>query len=317
MTTPNTAPGRFVGCDVGKNAITVFDSHDARTRTIPNRPADLDRFARRLDPDCLVVCETTGGYEAALLAALVEAGIPAHRAHARKVKAFIRSYGTLAKTDAIDARALARYAQERHPYLPRWTPPDRDLRELQSLVRTRQTLVADRKAYGNRLQAPGAEHIEPVLRPLIDRLDQAIRAIQHRITDCLRSSDRLREAADVVRSVTGFADVNTPAILACMPELGTLNRHEAAALANCAPHPRQSGQSDAYRHTRGGRPEVKPILFSAALVAAKHDPVFSAFYQRLRQNGKKPLVALTALMRKLIVILNAKLKGLYSSLQVS
>ena len=112
ITASNAAVG-FIGCDVGKTTIVVFDSRDGRTTDIPNRPQDLASFAKRLDDSCLVVCEATGGHEATLLDVLVQAGIAAHRADARKVKAFIRSFGTLGKTDAINARALAEYGQER------------------------------------------------------------------------------------------------------------------------------------------------------------------------------------------------------------
>ena len=112
----------------------MFDSHTGQTQTIPNRPAELQRFAAALDPTCLAICEATGGHETALLEALVNAERAAHRADARKVKAFIRSFGTLAKTDAIDARALAGYGQERHAKLARWQAPDPQRDQLQALV---------------------------------------------------------------------------------------------------------------------------------------------------------------------------------------
>lgn len=116
-------PTRFIGCDVGKDAVVVFDAV-AGYRQIANTPDALDRLAATLPTGCLVVCEATGGYEAALLDAVTRAGHAAHRADARRVKAFVRSLGTLAKTDALDARALARYGQERHDRLDRWRPRD-------------------------------------------------------------------------------------------------------------------------------------------------------------------------------------------------
>src|SRR6476660_5825513 len=162
ITTFNAAVG-FIGCDVGKTTIVVFDSRDGRTTDIPNRPQDLASFAKRLDDSCLVVCEATGGHEATLLDVLVQAGIAAHRADARKVKAFIRSFGTLGKTDAIDARALAEYGQERQTRLPRWQAPDQYRSQLQTLVLTRRDLVAERLACTNRLGAPGAQTVQPYL----------------------------------------------------------------------------------------------------------------------------------------------------------
>jgi transposase len=231
MSHPATPVSRFIGCDVGKTAIVVFDAAAGRADTIANEPQALSDFAASLEATCFVVCEATGGYEGALLAALLAAGVPAHRADARKVKAFIRSFGTLGKTDAIDAKALARYGKDRCVELACWQAKDRQ-------------------------------------RP-------------H------RPDARARLASPPP---------------GCSPGL--------------APHPKQSGQAEGYRRTRGGRPEVKRVLFMAALAARKHNPSLKAFFEHLVQAGKKPLVAITAIMRKLVVIANAKLKTPYA-LQLS
>ena len=134
MSHPATPVSRFIGCDVGKTAIVVFNSMNGRSHSIANEPRALSDFASGLETTCFVVCEATGGYESALLAALLAASVPVHRADARKVKAFIRSFGTLGKTDAIDARALARYGKERCAELARWQARDRDRLRLQALV---------------------------------------------------------------------------------------------------------------------------------------------------------------------------------------
>lgn len=157
--TDTISPTAFIGCDVGKADIVVFDSRTGQTHTWPNQPDALARSVAMLDATCLVVCEATGGYEAALLQAVGQAGHAAHRADARKVKAFIRSFGTLGKTDAIDARALARYGQERHAQLPRWQPSDIQRSRLHALVLARRDMIADRTAWNNRCAAPGAEQI--------------------------------------------------------------------------------------------------------------------------------------------------------------
>jgi transposase len=308
MTTASNAPAGFIGCDVGKTTIVVFDSRDGRTIDIPNRRQDLARFASRLDNTCLVVCEATGGHEATLLDVLVQAGIAAHRADARKVKAFIRSFGIMGKTDAIDARALAEYGQERHTKLAPWQAPDKHRGELQTLVLTRRDLVAERLAYTNRLGAPGAHTVQPYLKPLLDYLSALIKAIDAAIDALIRAHKPFARAAKVLRKIAGIGPATAAALIALMPELGRLNRRKAAALAGLAPHPRQSGATDAYRRTKGGRPEVKRILFMAALSAAKHNTDLRAFYKKLIANGKKPLVALTAVMRKLVVICNARLR---------
>lgn len=162
---PTDPPTRFIGCDVGKTSIAVFDSHDGRAITLPNRREALLAFAEDLDAACLVVCEATGGYEDVLLEAMLAAGRHAHRADARKVKAFIRSFGTLGKSDAIDARALAQYGAERHARLARWRTPDPQRDRLQALVATRQDLVAQRVACRNRSKAPGAAAVKAYSTP--------------------------------------------------------------------------------------------------------------------------------------------------------
>lgn len=303
-----TTPSRFIGCDVGKASIAVFDSLDGRSEILLNRPKELAAFAAKLEPGCLVVCEATGGHETALLQAVCQAGHAIHRADARKVKAFIRSHGTLGKTDALDAKALSQYAQERHHKLAHWQSPDQSRVELQALVLARRDLVAQRVASGNRLTAPGADAVRPFFDELVACLKNQIAAVDARIKAIISNHPRLHDDITVLRSIVGLGEVTAAALIALMPELGNLTRRRAAALAGLAPHPNQSGKADAYRPTRGGRPEIKRVIFMAAIAAARHNPDIKPFYDNLIANGKKPLVALTAVMRKIIVIANAKLR---------
>jgi transposase len=312
-----TPTSRFIGCDVGKSSIVLFDSASGRMQTIRNEPRALADFAASLDDRCFVVCEATGGYEAGLLAALLSAGVPAHRADARKVKAFIRSFGTLGKTDAIDARALARYARERHDELPIWQARERERLRLQALVLARRDIVSDRLAYANRRDAPGGEPVRPYLEAIVAGFDAQLRAIEQEIESLASQCEPIARAVEALVSIKGVGRKTAAALVALMPELGTLGRRQAAALAGLAPHPRQSGATDAYRRTKGGRPEIKRVLFMAALAARKHNTDLRAFYERLTIAGKKPLVALTAIMRKLIVIANAKLRALSQTPQLS
>ena len=301
-------PVAFIGCDVGKASIVVFDSRSATTSTIPNRPASLAQLAATLDEGCLVVCEATGGYEADLLGAVCAAGRAIHRADARKVKAFIRSLGTLGKSDAIDARALARYGYERHDRLARWQPREAERQQLQTLVLARRDLVRQRVACANRLAAPGGMPVAERLQRIRTVLDQEIAGLEADIARLIDNSPLLARAVATLRTLPGIGATTAAALIALMPELGTLARRQAAALAGLAPHPNQSANADRYRRTRGGRPEIKQTLFMAAMTAARHDPAMKTFYNRLLARGKKPLVALTALMRKMIVIANAKLR---------
>lgn len=302
------APTRFIGCDVGKSSIVVFDSNSGRLARLANLPDALAAFAADLDEATLVICEATGGYEAILLAALSAAGRSVHRADARKVKAFIRSLGTLGKSDTIDARALAAYGAERHHRLTRWQPRDAERDRLQALVSARQELVRQRVACSNRLAAPGSGPVAERLGRILALMKEEIAGIEKDIDALIGSCPSLARSVATLRTIGGIGATTAAALIALMPELGTLQRRQAAALAGLAPHPRQSGDRDHYRRTRGGRPEIRQTMFMAALAAARHDPLLSSFYERLRGNGKKPLVALIATMRKMITIANARLR---------
>jgi len=302
-------PTAFIGCDVGKATIAVFDSRSGRSTVIANRPEALARFAATLDGSCLVICETTGGYEAQLLDALAQAGRAVHRADARRVKAFIRSLGRLGKSDAIDARALARYGQERHTGLARWQPVSAERDRLHALVMTRRDLVAARTAWSNRLAAPGGEQAAKFLDAVIGCIETQLAVIDADIATLIEASEQLARRVRCLRGISGIGARTAAALVALMPELGSLDRRQCAALAGLAPHPQQSGQRDGYRRVHGGRPEIKRLLFMAAMSAVRYHPRLRDFYCRLRQNGKKPLVALVAAMRKLIVICNATLRA--------
>lgn len=313
MSSPAIPTLRFLGCDVGKAEVVVFDSANGETRKIVNEPSALSRFASGLDKTCFVVCEATGGYENNLLAALLAADVPAHRADARKVKAFIRSFGTLGKTDAIDAKALARYAKDRQADLQPWQARERERLRLHELVMARRDLVKDRLAYANRRDAPTAQATRSVFEALIASFDQQLAAIEADIQALVEKCEPIARAVKTLTLIPGVGAKTAAALLALLPELGTTDRKKIAALAGLAPHPVQSGNEDKYRKTRGGRPEIKRVLFMAALSARKHNKDLKTFFERLVQNGKKPLAAITAVMRKIVVIANAKIKDDISS----
>ena len=303
-----THPTAFIGCDVGKTHISIFDTRTNRATTLPNSPADLERWVRTLDDTCFVVCEPTGGHETALLAALVQAGRPVHRADACKVRAYIRSFGTLGKSDTIDARGLARYGQDRHAALARWQPNDAERDQLHHLVMLRRDLVESRTAWGNRRAAPTGAALDNHIAPVVTCLEAQIARIDAEIQALIDAQPALRAANKALRGIKGIGPKVAASLLALMPELGRLNRREVAALAGVAPHPNQSGARDGYRRVRGGRPEVRRVLFMAALSAARHHPTLSQTYQGLLGRGKKRLVAMVAVMRKMIIICNAILR---------
>ena len=305
--TDATVSPRVIGCDVGKKTITVFDTATGRTTELANNAETLLAFAQGLPPDGLVVCEATGGYEAALLLATAAAGVPAHRADARKVKAFIRSLGRLGKTDAIDARGLTRYGQERHAELPRWQPARGTRDDLRTLIRLRTQLVKQRAALTNQIKAPGGEIAKKHLGALRDAACRQITAIEADIRALINCDPATAAVVAIIEDIPGCGHLTAVTVAALMPEIGSMTGRQAASLAGLAPHPCQSGQRDGYRRTRGGRPEVKRALFMAAMAARNHNPTLKVVYERLLHNGKKPIVAITALMRKLITIINARI----------
>ena len=307
-TAATTPPTRLLGCDVGKATVVVFASANQRTTTLANRRADLDAFLAGVEPTALLVCEATGGYEDALLAAALVAGVPAHRADARKVKAFIRSFGILGKTDAIDARALVAYARERHAGLVRWQPADPQRDRLQALVLARRDFVDQRVAFANRRGAPGAEGLAPFLDPLVVCLKAQIARIDAAIDALVRTDDTLRRDATVLRTIPGIGAITAAALLALMPELGRLDRRRIAALAGLAPHPNQSGTRDGARRLKGGRPHIRHVLFMPTLSAIRANSPLRDAFERMVASGKKRMVAIIAIMRKIVVIANARLR---------
>jgi len=311
-----TALPRILGCDVGKQEIVVYDKARNRLTRLPNQADALEAFAASLDPDCFVVCEATGGYELALLSALLCAGVPAHRADARKVKAFIRSFGTLGKTDAIDARALARYAEERRRDLPLWRARDEDRVRLQSFVLARRDLVADRLAYANRRDAPNAGPLRAHYDSLLREFEARIQALDAEIKALIEGCEPIAKTVKALVAIPGIGLKTAAALVGLLPELGSASPKRIASLAGLAPHPNQSGAADRHRFVHGGRPEVKRTLFMAALTARKHNPNLRVFYERLVANGKKPIVAITAVMRKLLTFANAVIRD-HQTIQVS
>lgn len=302
----------FIGIDIGK------DSFDTALHGAPAKPsrfqngeegfaAFLAAFSKPL-AGALVVVEATGGYEAALLAFLLANGITVHRADPLTAKHFIRSLGKRAKTDKLDAMALARYGAERHATLLPFALKDETQQKLAALLSRRQDLILMRAAEETRLRHPTYRSLKASLQAVIKTLNSQIKLIEDEIKDLIARCKALAGKVAIMTAVTGIGRQTAALLAGFMPELGTLTRRKAAALAGCAPHAKDSGKHRGYRATAGGRATVKRALFMAALSARKSHPALRAFYERLVQNGKKPMAAITAVMRKLIVILNARLR---------
>ena len=310
MATTPTEIQSVLGLDVSKDTVTLFDSVSRQTTTLANNRRALRAALKSYRQRGLAICEATGGYEDDLLAVLFKLAIPVHRADAAKVKAYIRSFGNPAKTDAIDAAWLARYGLDRHATLARWQPPAPNQERIEALVARRNDLVAIRVQERNRLKGPRSHLIATDLKSHIRDLDRRITTIERRIEALIKADRIMADRATALRSVPGIGRLLAPMLLAMMPELGTLSRRQAASLAGCAPHPRDSGKANQYRHTTGGRRPLRPALFIAALAAARGNNQLADAYSALVKRGKPKRLALVAIMRKIITIANARLRDL-------
>lgn len=250
----------------------------------------------------LVVLEATGGLELPLVAALASGGLPLAVVNPRQVRDFAKATGRLAKTDALDARVLAHFAEAVRP-----TPrplPDAQTQELTALVVRRQQLVAMLTAERNRLRT-ARRPLRPRVQAHVAWLKQELADLDKQLRNTLRESPLWREKDDLLRSVPGVGPVLSCTLLAQLPELGSLDRKQIAALVGVAPLNRDSGTLRGKRTIWGGRAQIRAPLYMATLVASRYNPVIRAFYQRLCAAGKPKKVALTACMHKLLTMLNA------------
>jgi transposase len=250
----------------------------------------------------VIVVEATGGLERSLLRALVDAALPVIVVNPRQVRDFAKATGQLAKTDTLDAQVLARFAEVIQPTLREI--PDAPTQELAALLARRRQVLAMQGAEQNRLdRAPDRvrKRIEAHLRWLRDELAR----LDKELDDMIQQSPVWRARETLLQSVPGIGPVMSRTVLAELPELGRLNRKQIAALVGVAPFNRDSGRLRGHRTIWGGRAPVRRALYMAALVATRWNPVIHLFYQRLREAGKAPKVALVAAMRKLLTILNA------------
>ncbi len=297
----------WVGIDVSKERLDVALGAAGELFDAANDAAGIAWVRERLlqSAPARVVLEASGGLETELVVELGAAGLPVVVVNPRQVRDFARATGQLAKTDALDARVLALFAERIRPEL-RALPTVQE-RQLKALVARRRELVEMFTAERNRLAtAPG-----PVRRRIekhIAWLERELQSANHDLDQQLRSSPLWREKEDLLRGVPGLGPVSCATMLAELPELGRLGRREIAKLVGVAPLNRDSGRLRGKRTVWGGRAGVRATLYMATLSATRHNPVIRAFYRRLRAVGKPAKLALTAAMRKLLTILNAMLK---------
>jgi transposase len=297
----------FVGIDVAKTQLDIAVRPSGERWAVPNDADGVVTLVERLQPlhPTLMMLEATGGLERVATAALAMAGLPVVVVHPRQARDFARATGQLAKTDALDARALAHCADVIRP-----TPrplPDAQTRELRALLGRRQQLIGMRTAEQNRLAGTSGRLTQDI-EAHIAWLNARIATLDDDLETMLRASPLWRENDDLLQSVPGIGPVCARTLLLELPELGTLNRQQIAALVGVAPLNCDSGTLRGRRVIWGGRAHVRTVLYMGTLVATRFHPQIKAFYQRLLAAGKLKKVALTACMHKLVTILNAMLK---------
>jgi transposase len=298
----------YVGIDVSKDQLDIAVRPDGDTWSMPNDASGITEVVQRLAQlhPKLVVLEATGGLQMPLAAALATAGLPLAMVNPRQVRDFARATGWLAKTDRLDAQALAHFAEAVRP-----TPyplPDVQTQELTALLTRRHQVVEMLTAEKNRRRATRSEAVRQRVQDHIRWLEQELADLDDDLERTLRESPLWREKDNLLRSVPGIGRVVSITLLADLPELGTLSRHQIAALVGVAPLNRDSGRFRGKRMVWGGRARVRAALYMAALTASRYNPIIKAFYHRLCSAGKARKVALTACMRKLLIILNSMVK---------
>lgn len=302
----------FIGIDMGKFDFFVNQHGSEKVASYKNNAAGIEQFLvdyeASLVENSLSLLETTGGYEMELLIALCEHDYAVHRANARQVKNFIRSYGNEAKTDRLDAKRLALYGYERHKSLKRYDVHSDRQYALYELVTREQDLIKLLVSEKNRLQAPRTRLTKLSCKKLIEAIELELKALAEEMDRLIQEDEALRRKQAVLKTIPGIGEKVSRSLLILLPELGKLNRRQIAALVGLAPKSNDSGKYRGYRATGHGREGVKPKLFMAAMAARRSHSPLKAFYEGLIGRGKKKMVALTALMRKILVIANARLK---------
>jgi transposase len=298
---------RAVGIDVSKGLLDVAVLPEGEAWSATNDEEGITQVVKRLKSlrPRLVVLEATGGMETAFVGAAATARLPVVVVNPRQVRDFAKSVGALAKTDAIDARVLARFAEAVRPEVR--PLKDKEASQLSALIARRRQLVEMLTSEKNRLgSAPEAIH--PSLEEHIEWLEQRLTDINGKLRKAIKKSPVWRAKEQLLRTAPGVGAVLSATLVAGLPELGALNRKRIAALVGVAPFNRDSGKYRGKRCIWGGRGSIRAVLYMATLAATRFNPAIRAFYLRLCAAGKEKKVALTACMRKLLTILNAMVK---------
>lgn len=293
-----------VGIDVALHSLEVADTNSNHVRSYAHDEPGLQRLVNDLHALApqQIVMEATGGLERRLAHALHHAGFNVAVVNPRQIRDFARAFNQLAKTDAIDARVIARFGQVVQPRS--MDAPNASALHVQALVARRRQIIHSRVAEANRLARTDDPVVREMIRAVLDLYEDQCADVEARIADLTQRDESMKQRQELLRSTPCVGPATAGVLIAELPELGRLNRQQIAKLVGLAPINRDSGLMRGKRTTGGGRVTVRNALYMATLVGTRRNPVISAFYQRLLANGKCKMVALVACMRKLLLILN-------------
>jgi transposase len=301
--------GTFVGIDVAKDSVSVAVWGHEEVRTFASDDAGRAALCEAVSSwsPVLVVLEATGGCERRIVAELAASGLPVVVVNPRQMRDFAKATGRLAKTDCIDAKVIAHFAQAVRP--PVRPLPDAESRELADLLAHRRRLVKLRAAEAIRLAQVASSRVAQDIRKVLQLLDRQIEALDADIDGRIRRSPQWSAKFEIIDSVPGFGEATARTLIADLPELGSASRQQIAALSGVAPMNNDSGTMRGRRRVQGGRSSVRTALYMAALTATRWNPVIREMYGRLVDAGKSKKVALVACMRKLLTIVNAMIRN--------
>jgi transposase len=299
--------GGYVGIDVAKDKLDLAILGETRVNQIANGRAgiaDLTSQMQARQPE-LIVVEATGGYQRAVVQGLFEAGLPVAVVNPQRVRQYARACGKLAKTDKIDAFLLAEFGKQVQPR--RFEAPSEAGMYLEALLVRRKQLDEMLKAEKNRLRTVHPA-LQASLEAMITHLKAELKQLEAEVRKCMDEQESWQKPIEILASAPGVGVVTTATLLAELPELGKMDRKKIAALVGVAPMNFDSGKKRGYRKTKGGRADVRSVLYMATLVATRYNLVIKAQYEHLVARGKLKKVALTACMRKFLTILNAMMR---------
>lgn len=295
----------YIGIDVSKLHLDIH--HNGQPAQIPNTEKAIRSFLKPLPDDAMLVCESSGGYEALLITQAHAASRPIARINARQVRDFAKAKGRLAKTDTLDAETITAFAQVFHP--SPLSLPDPLQQELAGLAKIRNHILIQITQNNNLKETISDKALLNILTNTVTSLKKQEAKIQALIAAKIKLSPELTSRVTRLQEVQGIGFITAFSLISFMPELATLSDTQAASLAGVAPFNYDSGQFRGQRHIRGGRSQIRSALYMAALVASRYNPILKALYQRLLALGKPKKLALTVLMRKLILLANRLLKN--------